>query len=58
MDPDEFTEDDWYDPDQAYEEFLENAGWQDTMAQDDYEMRMGVIPFHEAMEDARHEQVY
>lgn len=34
-----------YDAEMAIERYLENRGYDDARAQDEYEQRMGVIPF-------------
>lgn len=37
-----------YDPDAAYERHLEDRGWMDAAAQDEYEARMGCLDYRQA----------
>ena len=39
----------------GYERMLEDRGWEEARAQEEYEMRMGVIPFDVALANARRE---
>lgn len=40
------------DPDAAYERHLENAGWRESAAQEDYEAAMGMVSYEEARDAA------